>query len=389
MNFPARVLILSKDPTLLANRSGFGDTLQRHMYYAERLNHFAAGSEIRIVTFTTKKMAQQYLMPTPNIKIFGTGSVHRALFMADAFRILRHVSADGWVPTVITTQEPYEDGQLGLWLAKRCGARFIPQLHFDLFSNEWLKESYLNPLRRHIASRVLKKANAVRVVSQEQKRKLVSKLGLLSESIYVVPVGVSFTPTNRDREYCKANIHPSLSGHQVVLFVGRLYPPKNLKLWVDVAQHVLARAPETRFLVAGDGPLMESTKGYVQEKGLLSAFIFLGSVPYQKLPEIYGAADMFLLTSHYEGFGRVIVEANLASVPVVATACAGPQDIILNGKTGYLCNPADKESLANSVLALLRDDEKRNRFADDARIHIEEMFSRERLADSLVRMWAS
>ncbi len=334
-------------------------------------------------------MSQQFINPVSNLKIYGTASAHRALFVIDALRASREVCVDGWAPTVITTQEPYEDGQLGLWLARRYRARFIPQLHFDLFSADWLKENRLNAVRRRIASSLLKKADAVRVVSQEQKRKLVENIGVPVKSIHVIPVGVSFSPTKEEKEFCKAAIHPSLSGNKVVLFVGRLYAPKNMHLWIDVAQQVLARAPDTRFLIAGDGPLRKEIQNRVQSKGLAAAFVFLGNVAYQKLPEVYGAADLFLLTSHYEGFGRVIVEANMARLPVVSTACIGPEDIIVDGKTGYLCQPGDRECLVSRILALLNDGSKRHQFAEAACQYVRKLFGRERLADSLVRMWAA
>lgn len=386
---PHRVLIISKDPTLLENRAGFGDTLKRHIYYAERLSEQVPGSELCILTYSKKTAPQQFLSPSSNIKIFGTASAHRALFLIDALRRMRTLTADGWKPTVITTQEPYEDGQLGLWLARRYHARFIPQLHFDMFSGDWLKESFLNPVRRRVAGKILRRADAIRVVSQEQKRQLISRLNLKPESIYVVPVGVSFRPTAQTKDNCKAAIDPALPEHKVVLFVGRLYAQKNMQLWINVAERVLAQAPTTRFLIAGDGPLQAEIKTLVESKGISAAITFLGNVPYQNLSEIYGAADLFLLTSHYEGFGRVIVEANLARLPVVATICTGPEDIVVDGETGYLCGKNDLPCLTERVLALLTNDSKRQQFAEAAHQHVERLFSREHLADSLVKMWIS
>lgn len=385
---PVHVLILSKDPSLLSNQSGFGDTLQRHIYYAERLGEYAPGSDLRIVTLSRKGSFQKALAPAVNLKIYGTSSVHRVFYVLDSLRVLKQVFADGWKPTVITTQGPYEDGQLGLWLAKRKKARFIPQLHFDLFSQEWLRESRINPLRSRIARYVLGCADAVRVVSGEQKRKLVENMGLAAASIYIIPVGVSFKPTSNPKDVCKARVHPTLPGHKVVLFVGRLYAPKNMHLWIDVAEQVLRQEPETRFVVAGSGPLHDELLMRVRKSGLDQFIIFLGNVPYDNLPEVYGAADLFLLTSHYEGFGRVIVEANMAGVPVVSTNCAGPADIVVDGKTGFLCEPGDKNGLANIVLALLRDESKLEQFGKQAKKQVEETFGRLALANSLVRMWS-
>lgn len=387
-NSPSRVLLLSKDSTLVSNQSGFGDTLLRHIYYAERLEHHAPGSELCIITYSPRNTAKLLpICPSRNLKIFGTASAHRTFFLYDAFSLVRKATDDGWRPTVITTQEPYEDGQLGLWLAKRFRARFIPQLHFDLFSSEWCKEGFFNPFRRSIALHVLKRADTIRVVSREQKRKMIAYLGLAPESIHVIPVGVSFKSTAQGKEACKALIHSALPGHQIVLFAGRLCRPKNMYLWVEVARQILAEGPNIRFLIAGGGPLIKEIKDTVSRKGLKDAFVFLGDVAYDRLPVIYGAADLLLLTSDYEGFGRVIVEAGIAGLPVVSTACSGPEDIVLDGVTGSLCNIGAIDCLAARVLTLLNDGALRDQFGRAATERVQNLFDRKFLADSLVRMW--
>ncbi|MEO0854960.1 MAG: hypothetical protein AAFY15_15865, partial [Cyanobacteria bacterium J06648_11] len=60
---PERVLMLSKDPTLLSDRAGFGDTLARHIVYAKRLQAERPGSELRILTYSKKETAPQRLSP--------------------------------------------------------------------------------------------------------------------------------------------------------------------------------------------------------------------------------------------------------------------------------------------------------------------------------------
>ena len=71
------------------------------------------------------------------------------------------MAKEGWLPQVITSQTPYEEGGVGLSLAQDFGAKFIGQLHFDLFSDDWKKESIWNGLRGWAAKRNLAKADAV------------------------------------------------------------------------------------------------------------------------------------------------------------------------------------------------------------------------------------
>ena len=90
--------------------------------------------------------------------------------------------------------------------------------------------------------------------------------------------------------------------------------------------------------------------------GLSKKVRFLGGVPHGQLGEIYRRARAFLLTSHYEGFGRVVVESYLHRVPVVAPAIGGVEDIVVPGETGYLHAPGDVAGMANSLGHLLADD---------------------------------
>lgn len=384
---PVRLLMLSKDPALLTG-NGIGDSLERHTYYLERLQEAVPGSEIRIVTFSPGS-APRRSDPVPGLSVYGTRSLHRALYLVDALRLSRQLTTDGWRPSVVTTQGPYEEGNLGLWLARRHKAYFIPQLHFDLFSPEWLKESPLNGFRRMLACSVLKRADRVRVVSPLLKQELVDRLRLAPWHVEVIPVGVTFRASALGSDACKEKVSPRLHGHQCILFVGRFCAAKDLPLWLEVARHILDALPGTRFLMAGDGPEFHEIRDRSRAMDMGDAFLFLGKVPCRDLPEVYAAADLFLLTSRHESFGRVVLEAQLAGVPVVATACAGPADIIVDGKTGRLCPPGDVQALADAVTTLLRDGSLRRSFARSARQRVEEHYGRRKLADDLVRMWSA
>ncbi|MEL6248711.1 MAG: glycosyltransferase family 4 protein [Cyanobacteria bacterium J06627_15] len=384
---PERVLMVSKDRTLLANPTGFGDTLKRHILYAELLRARRPESDIRILTYSPYTFSQQRFNPVPGLRIYGTGSRHRALYSADALALLESITVDGWRPTVVTVQEPWEAGLVGFLAARRWGARFIPQVHFDLFAQDWLRESWTNRPKFWIACYLLRQADQVRAVSTVQQRKLVESLKLPPEAVHVVPVGVNFEPTTESQLDCRCRLLLAQTLGPVVLFVGRLCAQKNLPLWVTVAEQILAELPTAQFLIAGDGPLRGDIEAQVQSKGLQSAVVFLGSVAYSALPEVFGAADVLLLTSHYEGFGRVVVEAQMARLPVVATACTGPEDIIVDGQTGYLCEPGDQSGLAAAVLTLLKDEAKRSSLAAAGQRRVATLFDKKRLAEQLVEAW--
>lgn len=289
---------------------------------------------------------------------------------------------------MVTAQTPWEEGVVGLLLARGLRARFVSQLHFDLFSEDWAREHWLNRWRRKVATSVLKRSSMIRVVSSTQAYKLAKSLGLPEEQLRVVPVGVHFEPAVGTGGEFKEALAPSLSRHLVVLFVGRFVPAKDLNLWVRVAELIAQHRPDVAFVLAGSGPLEKSIRDLVEKKGLLDRFHFLGAVAHKDLPSVYAAADLFLLSSSNEGFGRVILEAALAGVAVVSTSCAGPADLVEHGETGILCPVGDAGALATAALSLLGDESLRHRLSKAARFRVRENYNSEALTERLVACWA-
>jgi len=385
---PLRLLMFSKDPTLFAEGPAQGDARRRHIRYAQALACARPGSEIRIVTHTAAASGHRFDAPADGLRLYGTASPHRLTYVADAARVARSILQDGWRPDAICPQTPWEEGQLGVRLAKRTGARFLPQLHFDLFSAAWRAERVYYPLLGRIAEGVLRQATRIRVVSEPLREAVTAKLGIAMDRVDVIPVSVSLT-TAEPGETAKAALDPRLAGRPVVLFVGRMAPPKNLPLWLDVAEDVLAEAPEARFVLVGDGELEGEVRRRVEAKGLSDQILVLGPMAYEALPEAYAAADLLLLTSDNEGFGRVLLEAAEAGVPAVATRCSGPMDVIADGVSGYLLDLGDRAGLGEAVLRLLRDPVLRARMGAAARASASQDFGRESLTQRLIEHWTA
>ena len=234
---------------------------------------------------------------------------------------------------------------------------------------------------------LLKHADSIRVVSNLQREKLTKQLDIAAEKIHIAPVTVNFQPVSGLKSDFKKKISPPLETKKVVLFVGRFYAPKNLKLWVEVAEQISRKVPNVAFIMAGDGPLFDEIQLVVKQKKLTYQFDFLGNVGYEKLPEVYAAADVFLLSSHYEGFGRVILEAYMAGVPVVSTACTGPEDIIESGTTGFLVPPGNCPALTDAMLKLLQDDESRERFGKMGQEKVMKEFNHKNLTAKIIAAW--
>lgn len=138
----------------------------------------------------------------------------------------------------------------------------------------------------------------------------------------------------------------------VFLAAGRFVEQKNFALLLDSFSRVFRQMPETRLILIGDGPLRPQLERQALALGISSALDMPG---FQKNPFAWFAkADAFVLSSLWEGFGNVLVEAMACGCPVVATDCPhGPAEILVNGQYGRLAANGDAQSLCAAMLDAL------------------------------------
>jgi glycosyltransferase involved in cell wall biosynthesis len=145
-------------------------------------------------------------------------------------------------------------------------------------------------------------------------------------------------------------------------------------------------AIQVRLTIAGDGPLRASIEDQAVKLGLSSeAVVFLGSVA--DLAPVYQAADMFLLTSDYEGTPNVLLEAMSCGLPVIATRVGGVPEVVEDGVSGYLIEPSDEELLMQSVLYLVGAKDQRLAIGQEARRRIQRSYSPESLSARLQEIY--
>jgi glycosyltransferase involved in cell wall biosynthesis len=152
------------------------------------------------------------------------------------------------------------------------------------------------------------------------------------------------------------------SGERQCLSVGRLAPEKNPLLLLDTIEALRRRNPRWRLVVVGDGPLRPALEAAVVARGLESAVDVLGEVtngPW--LWRLYRESHAFLHVSLTEGLPQVLVEANAAGTPVVATDVGGVGAALAGGERGLLVPPRDAEAAAAALERLAQDPELRRR----------------------------
>lgn len=141
------------------------------------------------------------------------------------------------------------------------------------------------------------------------------------------------------------------SGGKRILTVSNLKPAKNHALLIRAFARLL-RSIDATLMLIGDGPLREELKRLARAEGVANRVVMPGFISDPK--PFYLTADLFVLSSQYEGFGNVIVEALSCGLPVVSTDCpGGPAEILDHGRFGRLVPIDDVDALANAMAEAL------------------------------------
>ena len=135
-----------------------------------------------------------------------------------------------------------------------------------------------------------------------------------------------------------------------VTTVSNLIPLKNTISLVKAVQSVHSVYSDIRLDVVGDGPLMNELFRYVEDNNLGHIVTFHGRMPRENIAKLYEVSDCMAMVSQTETFGVVYIEAMSAGLPVIATRCGGPDDIVTDS-TGIL---VDIDNQAQLVAALVR-----------------------------------
>ncbi|MDN5844298.1 MAG: glycosyltransferase [Alcaligenaceae bacterium] len=181
----------------------------------------------------------------------------------------------------------------------------------------------------------------------------------------------------------RRRLFPKLRG-RLIVSVGRLAEQKNHAGLLRVFAGVLQTLPETELWIAGDGPLREALTRQVADLGLQDHVSLLGA--RQDVPDLMRAADVFALSSRFEGFGLVVAEAMASGTPVVATDAGGVAEV-MNG-IGYLVPVGDEAALCDGLIqALSMTPEQHAEIARAARRHVETHLDIERTVDTWLRIY--
>jgi glycosyltransferase involved in cell wall biosynthesis len=170
-----------------------------------------------------------------------------------------------------------------------------------------------------------------------------------------------------------------LPEHKVILAVGRLVKLKQIDALIEAFSGVSSNCPDWRLAIVGDGPEREALEKLITEKALQDKIALVGLAG--NVGDWYGVADIYVMTSVYEGLPNTLIEALSYGVPAISFDCdSGPREIIRHGIDGFLVPPNDVVSLTAKLDELIRNYDLRDQLSTKAK-EARDRFSLERVSE--------
>ena len=367
---PLNILSFKLIAQILDPHSSFAEQERTHQHYV--------GTYALLIPYV--RDAETSL--TESITAYGIGGSTKPIQLVRMYRkaceLIRKSHFD-----VLTVADGYYLALLGLFIARRYNMGFEVQVHgFENFSG----------VRAFIAKRVLKRADAIRVVSSRLKNLLVTQFGIPEDRITVAPLFfVDTTAIAHSAAEQTLSIHLASQlvrqkgSDFVFLTIARFVPVKNITLQFMALKRLLARHPHTQLWVVGDGPDWALLEKKARKLGIVDHVRFWGW--HEDPSAFYTYADSFLLSSDSEGWGLVIVEAAAHRLPILMTdvGCAG--EFIHDGKNGLVVPVGDREAFVEGMLRLREQAPLREALSQSAKESLATLPSREELMQRYVSSW--
>jgi glycosyltransferase involved in cell wall biosynthesis len=231
-------------------------------------------------------------------------------------------------------------------------------------------------LKRALLTRAYHSADRVVAVSEGVRQAAIEQYRLPPEQVVTL---YNFFDVQRIDDLMRQPLPPAEArqpGRFEVVAAGRLHPQKGFSYLLEaVRQLVQGRGRrELHLRILGTGPLEPELRGFIARHEL-APYVTLAGFRQNPLP-YFRQADLFCLSSLYEGMPNALVEAMLCGVPVLATDCpSGPREILEGGRWGRLVPPADAQALAAAIDDALDHSGETQGLAAAARAHIEKTFA--------------
>ena len=340
---------------------------------ANLANYWATkGWEIAIVTLSQQRLDFYELHPavkrvaldlaeeTVNVLAVLWKNIRRVIALR---RVLRQIQPDIALGMMVEANVLLALAAWGLPTLRTVGAEHIHP-----------PQSAVGYLRDTLRSHTYGLLNAVTALSSEGKDWL--KTHTNAQRIAVIPNAVTWPLPGQEPRISPNGLYQS--GRQLLLAVGRLEVPKGFDWLIEAFSNLADKHPDWDLVILGEGSLRTTLDKQVRESGLEHRIFLSGRAG--NMADWYESADLYVMSSRFEGFPMTLAEAMAHGLAAVSFDCdTGPRDIIRHEQDGLLVPPGDVAELTAALDRLMSDALTRQCFAERA-VEVRERFSMERIA---------
>lgn len=259
----------------------------------------------------------------------------------------------------------------------KCKSKKILENHFNkaFFTGENEKNKiyrYIKTkMKRYSESKNFKSYDKFVVLTQEDKEAWEKEYS--GEKICIINNFLTFIPQG----YSKCENKKAIS-------IGRLTDQKGYDMLIKAWKIVEQCCPEWKLEIYGEGPLRESLNKEILNEKLDKKVKLMGLT--NQIQEKLINSSIYIMSSRYEGFGIVLIEAMACGLPLISFSCpCGPKDIIEDGKNGYLCEKNNIELLANKIIDLIKNEKLRKEMGTISK-NMSNKYSKEKIMENWKRL---
>jgi len=253
----------------------------------------------------------------------------------------RAIAERGQPDLVIAHSSLFAGAEIGRWLKDNNIPMIVTEHLMHFLKPEMLTEFYKDCIRE-----AYRHADRIVATSSRLRDAIVAQFPEAAPKIAVIPNPVDVSAFNFTPDTKKA-LKPF-----VFLCVALLRPEKRLDLLLQAFATVRQNNPDARLVLVGDGPLRQDIEHIISNLNLQSSVTLTGYLPQTEIASWMQKCHTLVLPSEVETFGLVLIEAMACGLPVIATRCGGPEDIV-TPKTGFLVPINDVTALTAAMLKMI------------------------------------
>ncbi len=223
--------------------------------------------------------------------------------------------------------------------------------------------------------------------SYYMKSEIQNLFGVPFDKVDVIPNGINvnkFDGVERDWEFRR---NYAADNEKIIFFAGRIVPEKGIQVLLDAFMKVKTYYNDVKIVIAGKGPMMDELKQKAINLGISDKVYFTGLLNDKQITKMYKCIDVAVFPSTYEPFGIVALEGMLSGTPTVVSDIGGLNEIIKHGVDGLKSYAGNANSLADSILEVLFNEEMSKRIVECAQRKVKANYNWDLIADKTVKIY--